>query len=77
MKTLISFNENGNLYEVKSFSFNDKIDANGGAAPWMIGRTVKNTKKVLFINGEDVCGISYNNQDAKNEILEIATMWGY
>ena len=77
MTTLLSFTENGNTYEVKSFDFIDRIGAECGAAPWMIGRKVKNSKKVLFINGENICGVSYNAFDAKNQILEIAEYMGY
>ena len=58
--------------------FNSKISADGGAAPWMIGRTVKSSKTSVFVNGDYQFDFPFNHKihkkggiGAKNQLQQI------
>ena len=48
----LTLNISNNEIKIVKKSIKSKIDSNGGAAPWMIGRTVLSTKTQIFVNGE-------------------------
>jgi len=73
--TVKKFTAKGNTYEVKMQEVIEKINSNGGAAPWMIGRKVESKKYGLFINGEDVCGVAFFKDN--EELIRIGEMMGY
>jgi len=75
MTTVKKFEAGDNTYEVKMYTAEGRIDSNGGAAPWMIGRKTTEKKYGLFINGEDVCGVAFFDNDA--ELVEIGKTFGY
>lgn len=69
MKAFTGQLKDGRNYEVKVVEFIDKIEANGGAAPWMIGKAVKNYKQSLFIEGESVAQVGVNNHLMVQELV--------
>jgi hypothetical protein len=76
MKTTVKeFKANGNTYTVKMIEVSEKINANGGAAPWMVGTKTKVKKYSLEINGDDVCSIGMYKED--KALIEIGQMFGY
>lgn len=44
----ITFEVLGSKFKAVKEFYNTKIDVNGGAAPWMIGRTVKTSKTHIY-----------------------------
>ena len=59
--TEINFEINGSKFTAQKTIFTQKIDANGGDAPWKIGTTVKTSSTaILNENGEYIMNFSFN-----------------
>lgn len=60
MKTILTIKFQNKTIELRKECFNSKINANGGAAPWMIGRSIKSSKTMVFVDGEYEMDFPFN-----------------
>jgi hypothetical protein len=68
----------GKKIEIITTYFNTKIDCNGGAAPWMIGTSVKTSETNVYVNGEYAFTFPFchkkhkkNNFESKNQLNQL------
>lgn len=64
MKTLIE--KTGKKIEIITEHYTTKIENNGGAAPWMVGRTVKTSTTWVYVNGERQFIFPFNHKRHNN-----------
>jgi hypothetical protein len=57
-----SIESKGLKIEIITTVSNEKIDAIGGAAPWMIGTTVRTSKTLVLVNGEYVMNFPFSHK---------------
>jgi hypothetical protein len=76
METIKTLEFQGKKLEVRKFTSITKIDANGGAAPWKIGTQTKKVTYGLFVDGEDIIGISWAKTMTDKDLIEYAEFSG-